>query len=64
MPIDLIPDFIPVVGYADDVLIVVIALRSVVRHAGVEALERDWSGTTEGLRVVRRLAGLPEEETR
>lgn len=64
MPIDLIPDFIPVVGYADDVLIVAIALRSVVRHAGVEALERHWSGTPEGLRVVRRLAGLAEEETR
>ncbi|HZK35477.1 MAG TPA: DUF1232 domain-containing protein [Aeromicrobium sp.] len=64
MPIDLIPDFIPVVGYADDVLIVAIALRSVVRHAGVEALERHWSGTPEGLRVVRRLAGLAEGETR
>lgn len=64
MPIDLIPDFIPVVGYADDVLIVAVALRSVVRHAGVEALERHWSGTPEGLRVVRRLAGLAEGETR
>ena len=61
MPIDLIPDFIPVVGYADDVIIVAIALRSVVRHAGAEALERHWSGSSDGLRVVRRLAGLADE---
>ena len=30
-PIDLIPDFVPVLGYADDVIIVAIALRSVTR---------------------------------
>jgi uncharacterized membrane protein YkvA (DUF1232 family) len=55
-PIDLIPDFIPVVGYADDAIIVAWALRSVARVAGPEALERHWPGTPEGLRVVRRLA--------
>src|SRR5262245_58466436 len=39
LPIDLIPDFIPVLGYADDAIIVAIVLRSVVRRAGPEALE-------------------------
>lgn len=57
-PIDLIPDVIPVLGYADDAIIVAIALRSVVRRAGPEALERQWPGTPEGLHLVRRLAGL------
>jgi uncharacterized membrane protein YkvA (DUF1232 family) len=56
MPIDLVPDFVPVVGYADDALLVAWALRSVVRAAGPEALERHWPGTPEGLDVVRRLA--------
>lgn len=55
-PIDLIPDFIPVVGYADDAVIVVWALRSVTRVAGPEALDRHWPGTPEGLRAVKRLA--------
>jgi len=61
LPIDLIPDVIPVIGYADDAIVAAVALRSVVRRAGAEALERHWTGTEEGLKVVRRLAGLPAE---
>ena len=57
-PLDLIPDFIPVVGYADDAIVAALALRSVVRAAGPELLERHWPGTPDGLLVVRRLAGL------
>ncbi len=58
MPVDLVPDFIPVIGYADDVVIVALALRSVTRAAGADAIERHWPGTEEGLRSVRLLAGL------
>ena len=58
MPIDLVPDFIPVVGYADDAIIVALVLRSVVRRAGAVALERHWRGTPEGLVALRRLTGL------
>jgi uncharacterized membrane protein YkvA (DUF1232 family) len=59
MPIDLVPDFIPVLGYADDAVVVAVALRSVTRRAGPQALDRHWPGTPEGLAAVRRLAGLP-----
>lgn len=59
LPIDLIPDFVPVLGYADDTIVVALALRSVVRRAGPEALTRHWSGSADGLRAVHRLAGLP-----
>jgi uncharacterized membrane protein YkvA (DUF1232 family) len=38
LPIDLIPDFIPVLGYADDAIIAAIVLRSVLRRAGREKL--------------------------
>jgi uncharacterized membrane protein YkvA (DUF1232 family) len=57
-PIDLVPDFIPVVGYADDAIIVAAVLRSVVRHAGVQVLERHWPGTRDGLAALYRLTGL------
>jgi uncharacterized membrane protein YkvA (DUF1232 family) len=59
-PIDLIPDFIPVLGYADDALIVAIALRFATRRAGRDAVERHWTGTPEGLAAILRLAGLPQ----
>ena len=57
-PVDLVPDFLPVIGYADDVVVVAWALRSVVRRAGYEALERHWPGRPAGLAVVSRLAGV------
>jgi uncharacterized membrane protein YkvA (DUF1232 family) len=58
VPIDLIPDFIPVIGYADDAIIVALALRSVARHAGLPALHRHWPGTPAGLAAVLRAAGI------
>jgi uncharacterized membrane protein YkvA (DUF1232 family) len=36
-PVDLVPDFIPIIGYADDLVLVVLVLRSVVRRAGPSA---------------------------
>ncbi len=58
LPIDLVPDFIPVIGYADDAIVVALALRSVTRRAGPDALTRQWPGSPQGLDAVRRLAGL------
>jgi uncharacterized membrane protein YkvA (DUF1232 family) len=63
LPIDLIPDFIPVLGYADDAIIVALALRSVTRRAGPEALDKHWPGTAEGLQAVRHLAGIHDTDT-
>jgi uncharacterized membrane protein YkvA (DUF1232 family) len=61
-PIDLIPDFIPVLGYADDALVVAIALRFATKRAGSDAIERQWPGTPAGLAAVLRLAGLGRGE--
>lgn len=53
-PIDLVPDFLPVIGYADDAVLILWTLRSVLRTAGPEALERHWPGTADGLSALRR----------
>ena len=57
-PIDLVPDFVPVIGYADDVIIVALVLRSVFARAGADTLQKHWPGTREGLQLILRLAGL------
>ncbi len=57
-PLDLIPDFIPVLGYADDAIIVAAVLRSVVRRVGIGPLQEHWPGSPDGLAAVVRLAGL------
>lgn len=58
IPIDVIPDFLPVIGYADDVIVVALVLRRVVRVAGADVLDRHWDGPPSGLMAIKRLAGL------
>lgn len=60
LPFDLIPDFIPILGYADDAIVVALVLRSVTRRAGSEALAKHWPGTPDGLYAVCRLCRLPD----
>jgi uncharacterized membrane protein YkvA (DUF1232 family) len=61
IPIDLIPDFIPVLGYADDAIIVTAVLRGVVRRAGRDAVRAHWAGTNDGFAAVARLTGLDRD---
>ena len=42
-PIDLIPDFIPVLGYLDDLLIVPVGLLVVIRWLPTEVLVASWA---------------------
>jgi len=58
-PIDLIPDVIPVIGFADDAVIVAATLRSVARRAGPDAVRRHWPGTEDGLAALFRIARIP-----
>lgn len=59
-PIDLVPDFVPVLGYVDDAILVAIVLRTVIRRMGLEAVRAHRPGTEEGLAALTRLAGLPK----
>jgi uncharacterized membrane protein YkvA (DUF1232 family) len=59
-PIDLVPDFLPVVGYADDAILVSLVLRRLVRKVGADKLAEHWPGTPDGLDRLRRLLHIPK----
>jgi uncharacterized membrane protein YkvA (DUF1232 family) len=56
IPIDLVPDFIPVAGQLDDVLVAALALRYALRSGGPELLRQHWPGPDQSLQAVMRLA--------
>ncbi len=56
-PIDLIPEFIPVLGPADDIVVAVVALRYVRRRLGSAALRDRWPGSPEGFEILARVIG-------
>ena len=57
-PIDLIPDFLPVIGSADDLIIAAVVLRWAGRRVGLDRLRATWTGDPAGLEVLRQLLGL------
>ncbi len=57
LPIDLVPDIVPVLGSADDVVMAALVLRWVGRRVGIEDLRRHWTGSDAGFEVLCRLLG-------
>jgi uncharacterized membrane protein YkvA (DUF1232 family) len=55
-PVDLIPEFLPVIGPVDDVVVVALSVRYALRRVPEAALEEAWPGDPE---VLRRLVGPP-----
>lgn len=57
-PIDLVPEVIPIIGWADDVLVLMYALDSLIDRAGPEVVEEHWDGPGDLLSLVREVMGL------
>lgn len=58
-PIDLIPEFLPVIGPLDDIVVVALALRYAARRVPRAVLLEAWPGDP---RLLLRLLGGPREE--
>jgi uncharacterized membrane protein YkvA (DUF1232 family) len=56
MPLDLVPDFIPVAGQLDDAVLVAAAIAYVTRSAGRDVVEELWPGSERALRLVLALS--------
>ena len=57
-PIDLIPEFIPVLGPLDDILVVSLVVARLVRTAGPEVVAQHWKGDPRALAILLRIAGV------
>ncbi|MGY1603599.1 YkvA family protein [Geodermatophilus sp. SYSU D00815] len=58
-PVDLIPEFLPVIGPLDDVVVVALALRYAARQVPRDVVLAAWPGNP---RLVERLLGPSMEE--
>jgi uncharacterized membrane protein YkvA (DUF1232 family) len=56
LPFDVVPDFIPVAGQLDDAVVVVLALRAILRGGGLELIEEHWPGPRSSLSLILKLA--------
>jgi len=57
-PIDLIPDFVPFVGYLDDALVAAVVLDGVLNFVDRGVVLRYWPGSPESLDRLARAARL------
>jgi uncharacterized membrane protein YkvA (DUF1232 family) len=57
-PIDLLPEFLPVLGPLDDAVVAALVLRYLVRRAGPEVVRNHWRGDPRTLELILRAARI------
>jgi uncharacterized membrane protein YkvA (DUF1232 family) len=57
LPLDLIPDFIPIIGRLDDALIAGVAIRTALRSANADLIRQHWPGPEVPDSILRRAKG-------
>ncbi len=58
LPIDIIPDFIPVIGFVDDLILVVFALDQIMKQTDEEIILANWSGRSDFILTVRNVIDI------
>ncbi len=57
-PIDLLPEFLPVIGPLDDAVVAALVLRHLVHRAGADIVREHWRGEEGTLDLILRGAGV------
>jgi uncharacterized membrane protein YkvA (DUF1232 family) len=61
MPLDIIPDFIPVIGHIDDLVLIVIGLNLILREVDKQVLLDNWSGEEDLLETLTRITATADQ---
>ncbi|MCB5224502.1 MAG: YkvA family protein [Candidatus Cloacimonadaceae bacterium] len=61
LPLDIIPDFIPVLGYVDDLVVVVMGLNTLLNEIDQHILEDNWSGDGNILHLLQKISATAEQ---
>jgi uncharacterized membrane protein YkvA (DUF1232 family) len=58
VPLDIVPDFLPVVGQADDALLLAYGIRHIIDVAGADIVLEHWDGSQDVLELVGQITGF------
>jgi uncharacterized membrane protein YkvA (DUF1232 family) len=61
LPIDIIPDFIPVIGYIDDLVLAVLGLNMILNDIDKQILLDNWSGKGNILQLLQTIAAKADQ---
>jgi len=61
LPIDIIPDFLPIIGYVDDLVLVVFGLNLIMNELDRKILIDNWSGEEDVLELLKKISATAEQ---
>ena len=58
LPFDIIPDFIPVAGQMDDLMVIAFALDQMINRVPPEVVREHWDGDGDVLEIVKEILDI------